>query len=116
MSDEFTVQCPKCGTRYNDLQEVCPYCGEPQPELTESGSVPHDLIVEQPPEQETISDPTVIPGAHEWVASQFVNEDADQSFFVDDDIFAIVGETDPVPEDIPTLRIDEESSWDAAPS
>ena len=31
MTEEFTIQCQSCGTFYNDLQEVCPYCGQPQP-------------------------------------------------------------------------------------
>ena len=31
MSDEFKIQCEVCGTLYNDLEEVCPYCGAPQP-------------------------------------------------------------------------------------
>ncbi len=38
MTDKFTIQCQSCGTLYNDLQDVCPYCGEPQP-----------LIGEEPP-------------------------------------------------------------------
>ncbi|HEX9923283.1 MAG TPA: hypothetical protein VGD99_11525 [Anaerolineae bacterium] len=29
--EEFKIQCEHCGTIYIDLEEVCPYCGQPQP-------------------------------------------------------------------------------------
>jgi tetratricopeptide (TPR) repeat protein len=32
MTEPYNIQCLSCGTFYNDLQEVCPYCGEPQPD------------------------------------------------------------------------------------
>ncbi len=31
MTEEFDIQCPSCGTLYSSLEEVCPYCGQPQP-------------------------------------------------------------------------------------
>ncbi len=33
MTEEFTIQCESCGTIYSHLEEVCPYCGQPQPGL-----------------------------------------------------------------------------------
>lgn len=46
MSDEFKIQCEACGTRYNDIEEVCPYCGTPQPtpELR-----PEEIYIEDEP-------------------------------------------------------------------
>jgi tetratricopeptide (TPR) repeat protein len=49
MSVEFNVQCQSCGTIYNDLQDVCPYCGEPQP--GPSSALPAEqVVVELPPQ------------------------------------------------------------------
>ncbi|MBE7556614.1 MAG: PD40 domain-containing protein [Anaerolineales bacterium] len=31
MTDEFDIQCESCGTIYSNLEDVCPYCGQPQP-------------------------------------------------------------------------------------
>ncbi|NJN97906.1 MAG: hypothetical protein HC875_29440 [Anaerolineales bacterium] len=31
MTEEFDIQCESCGTIYSHLEDVCPYCGEPQP-------------------------------------------------------------------------------------
>ena len=31
MTEESTIQCENCGTIYPDTDEVCPYCGAPQP-------------------------------------------------------------------------------------
>ena len=31
MPDESAIQCEVCGTLYSNTEEVCPYCGEPQP-------------------------------------------------------------------------------------
>ncbi len=35
MSEELTIQCERCGTIFSDLEEVCPYCGQPHPDLLE---------------------------------------------------------------------------------
>lgn len=40
MTDEFTIQCESCGTHYNELQDVCPYCGTPQPLPTQETALP----------------------------------------------------------------------------
>ncbi|MEW5960757.1 MAG: hypothetical protein AB1801_23780 [Chloroflexota bacterium] len=31
MTDPATIQCENCGTIFSDLEEVCPYCGQPRP-------------------------------------------------------------------------------------
>jgi hypothetical protein len=31
MTEEFDIQCESCGTIYSTLEDVCPYCGQPQP-------------------------------------------------------------------------------------
>lgn len=52
MASEFTVQCQSCGTIYNDLQDVCPYCGELQPDSSESAPpAAAQIVVELPPQQ-----------------------------------------------------------------
>jgi len=33
MTDNLTIQCDNCGTIFSDLEEVCPYCGQPRPAL-----------------------------------------------------------------------------------
>ena len=96
MSEEFTIQCQSCGTYYNDLQEVCPYCSEPQP----------DLIEEVPPEQADyqeqpvyepelpLDEPTAL---EEYAEEEQFSEDEQppiETPFVNDDIFSIAGERD----------------------
>jgi hypothetical protein len=39
MSDDLTIQCDNCGTIFSDLEEVCPYCGQPRPALEEIESL-----------------------------------------------------------------------------
>lgn len=91
MSDEFTIQCPKCGTLYNDLQDVCPYCGEPQP-TEETAFVPDDYFVE--PES---------PHAFADVPADDAYDDASAADpFSDDDIFAVDGGPYGQPADYPT--------------
>jgi hypothetical protein len=54
MSVEFTIQCLSCGTIYNDLQDLCPYCGTPQPDSTESSaSFSEQVFIEPLPQAET---------------------------------------------------------------
>jgi hypothetical protein len=31
MTEELDIQCPSCGTIYSNLEQLCPYCGQPQP-------------------------------------------------------------------------------------
>ena len=38
MTEEFDVRCENCDAVYSSLEEVCPYCGEPQPLLDEPDS------------------------------------------------------------------------------
>lgn len=33
MIELFEIQCPSCGTLYLSDEEVCPYCGQPQPDF-----------------------------------------------------------------------------------
>lgn len=86
MSEEFTIQCPRCGTLYNDLQDVCPYCGEPQPtELIVE--LPDDYYVDpQPPYQEAQTEPP----AGESLSGQGGLPPGHP--FADDDIFAVEGD------------------------
>lgn len=35
MTEEFDIQCESCGTIYSNLEDVCPYCGLPQPLFAE---------------------------------------------------------------------------------
>lgn len=43
MPDKFTVQCQSCGTLYHSSEDVCPYCGEPQP--LESGYDDDEMLL-----------------------------------------------------------------------
>lgn len=43
MSEEFLIQCPGCDTLYDDLQDACPYCGEPRPDLADDAFVDDSL-------------------------------------------------------------------------
>ena len=86
MSNEFTIQCPKCGTYYNDLQEVCPYCGEPQP--APAPELVQQILIEPPePEQATDSPPVITTDDLSDVPLR-----REDTLFADDDIFAVVGE------------------------
>jgi tetratricopeptide (TPR) repeat protein len=38
--EEFKIQCEQCGTIYIDLEEVCPYCGRPQPGGPDAAELP----------------------------------------------------------------------------
>ncbi len=80
MTDEFTIQCPECGTHYNDLQEVCPYCGAPQPAT--APETPQHILIEPP-------EPGFTPVAP---ALSDVPPRQEDHLFANDDIFAIVGE------------------------
>src|SRR3712207_5995060 len=59
MSAEFNVQCRSCGTIYNDLQDVCPYCGVPQPSTT-SALPAEQVIVELPPQAPPLVEETLV--------------------------------------------------------
>jgi tetratricopeptide (TPR) repeat protein len=48
MSETFMTQCHGCGALYNDLQDACPYCGEPQPDFVEDDPDPSQIYVEPP--------------------------------------------------------------------
>jgi Tol biopolymer transport system component len=122
MTEEFTIQCQSCGTFYNDLQEVCPYCGEPQPSPTEERRPPpEEYLAGYHPDEElsqypedplppetrpSLSDNIPLhedPYAGETVAEEYLLEDdyfvedeypPEENPFVEDDIFAVVGEDD----------------------
>lgn len=80
--DDFTIQCPECGTHYNDLQEVCPYCGAPQPAA--APETPQQIFIEPP-------EPNYTPAAPAPQLSDVPPRQEDH-LFADDDIFAVVGE------------------------
>jgi tetratricopeptide (TPR) repeat protein len=55
MTEEFTIQCEHCGTTYIDLEEVCPYCGQPHsssPGYNER--LPHQAAYAEPPPETTL--------------------------------------------------------------
>ncbi|MCB0154667.1 MAG: hypothetical protein KDF65_07710, partial [Anaerolineae bacterium] len=107
MSEEFKIQCEVCGTIYNDLEEVCPYCGTPQPEPTapseeiiiEEVQYPQDLYVEEEaPLDEPIPDDAFYPDEEEELPEpdDFDDDYLPEAPFVEDDIFAVAGETDEI--------------------
>ncbi len=107
MSDEFRIQCQSCGTLYNDLEEVCPYCGTPQPALD---TRPEEIYIEEPvlegydpsgemyPEDEGDDD---FLEDEEYLDDHYLDEEyedegepLEEDYFSDDDIFAVAGEDD----------------------
>ena len=42
MTEESTIQCDNCGTVFSVLEEVCPYCGQPQPAWLDEELPPQD--------------------------------------------------------------------------
>ena len=102
MTEEFTIQCQNCGTFYNDLQDVCPYCGQPQPDPI-ADTLPAPPIIEEPSPPEPVApylpDPQPIDEALADDAYLPAEEDLLPSpQFADDDIFAVAGEPEPVEE------------------
>ncbi len=95
MTDQFTIQCQSCGTLYNDLQDVCPYCGETQPIATEKTV---HLVDEYETDEAYLNQPDDLQqqSLHE---DEYFADDEELSTapapFADDDIFAIAGEDDP---------------------
>ena len=108
MTEEFTIQCQSCGTLYNDLQEVCPYCGEPQPSLSEDEYLINpkldddqaDAILDEvySPSFQHASPPVIYPGQMDegyLPQGEYLPEDeylSEEHLFVSDDIFAVAGE------------------------
>jgi len=99
MIDEFTIQCQSCGTYYNELQEVCPYCGQPQPAIEEShlpvdDGLPPAAIIDDEPEEYYLED-ELLPETHGLDESEiYLPEEelpAEEDPFVDDDIFVVAG-------------------------
>ncbi|MEM7346098.1 MAG: hypothetical protein AAF485_17810, partial [Chloroflexota bacterium] len=103
MNEEFTVQCENCGTLYSSLDDVCPYCGEPQPlAYDDEAELPPDyedeaLYLE---ESEAWDDPDGEFEEEAYLDDEAMDYDpeaypADEPLLdEDDDIFAIAGETD----------------------
>ena len=96
MSEEFSIQCPDCGTYYNDLQDVCPYCGEPQP-VEDSSLPPEAYYIEPASDEEAIAGDS--PEAYYQPGQELYPEDAylpQEEYpaepFFEDDIFAVAGE------------------------
>ncbi len=109
MTEEFTIQCQSCGTLYNDLQEICPYCGEPQPSLIEDEYLinpmldddQEDVLLDEAysPSFTHASPQAVYPAEDEVYlpAEEHLLEDTyppEADPFVGDDIFAVAGEDD----------------------
>ena len=100
MSEEFTIQCPGCGTYYNDLQEVCPYCGEAQP-VEETSLPPEDYYIDPVPD-ETPLEEYYEPGQEPYPDDAYLPEEEypAEPYFEDDDIFAVAGEASEAGEDV----------------
>ena len=75
MTEEFTIQCQSCGTIYNDLQDVCPYCGDPQLAPTQFVARSHR---DQDSEEVSIEDPDSEPYGYEAHAQP--NHTADEAY------------------------------------
>lgn len=107
MSEEFQIQCQTCGTLYNDLEEVCPYCGTPQ---SESEPLIEPVFIEEAPyleepyvEEETLAEES-LPDEEDAYYPDSVEEPFEEDYldeypapetsFADeeDDIFAVAGE------------------------
>jgi tetratricopeptide (TPR) repeat protein len=110
MTEEPTVQCENCGTLYNDLEEVCPYCGQSRPvpaddypgeddlaDLLPDETFPFEPDELLPAEDYTAGYPDDLPQEEEFSAPDeqaYLAEDdlgATDNPFPDDDIFAVAG-------------------------
>ncbi len=106
MAQEFTIQCPKCGTYYNDLQDVCPYCGEPQP-AAELAALPDEyLLAPEPPAN-------YLPAAEDAFYHTGFEDEGEP--FADDDIFAVAGDL-PEPGYPPPAYDSYDDSYDYPPA
>ena len=110
MSDEFKIQCEVCGTLYHDLEEVCPYCGTPQPpleppleEVTVEGPYPlGPVAATPPPEPDHLLEDELYPEEDQledtYPARHYPEQPTPNDLFADDDIFAVAGEDEIEPE------------------
>jgi tetratricopeptide (TPR) repeat protein len=112
MTEESTIQCDNCGTVFSVLEEVCPYCGQPQPAWLDEELPPQDsyddevddLLPEEylPPgsddipfDDEYAEFPEDVPLDEEYLPAtedEYMADDQlppDSEPFVDDDIFAV---------------------------
>ena len=100
MTDESTIQCENCGTIFSDLEEVCPYCGQPRPLLPEDefyyeddwGDLPPEAAEELPDNEDYADYPEDEPPGEEYLDEVHLPADSSSSLarpFEDDDIFAI---------------------------
>jgi tetratricopeptide (TPR) repeat protein len=108
MTEESTIQCESCGTIYSDLEEVCPYCGQPQPSLLDDPLYDDTYYDELPPEEQLYPDQDGVLFDEDNALDDF-DEPLDEAYlaarderlpadpFADDDIFAVVGEDDDGP-------------------
>lgn len=74
MTDESTIQCETCGTLYSDIEEVCPYCGEPQPSLHHEEYAEDEFMLE-PDEHEFVEDDYYLPTTDEPLPDEPLYED-----------------------------------------
>jgi len=79
MPEEFTIQCQSCGTFYDDVEEVCPYCGEPQP-LAEA-DYDDELILEES------VDRTVDLLAYDQISGQARQAGAEDEIWAEDHLY-----------------------------
>ena len=119
MTESYTIQCQSCGTVYNDLEEVCPYCGQPQSDLvaetpyaeeeyTQEHIYEDGLAIE---EQETVFLDEHV-GSYRVVQPQTEDEGYEEAYlleneatpaaepFEDDDIFAGAGQREYVEQQV----------------
>jgi tetratricopeptide (TPR) repeat protein len=97
MTEEFTIQCENCGTIYPDTDEVCPYCGAPQPLPPETYDHDELLPAEEGyagqddalPDEAYFPPPAPdMPLEEEYATDEYPADDP----LANDDIFAIVEE------------------------
>ena len=125
MTEESTIQCENCGTLYSDLEEVCPYCGQPRPVPADDYPGPGDDLADLLPD-ETLSEQDELlpaddfaagypddlefdaPDDQEYLPEEDLGPGADP--FPDDDIFAVAGPE--WPEDYPDYGEPPDDAYD----
>jgi len=99
MTNQATIQCENCGTIFSELEEVCPYCGQPRPawaddevlspyyqdewdeplsdeELSTEAEAP--FFTEEDadsPEDDYLADGYALPGDEEYPDESFIDEE-----------------------------------------
>jgi tetratricopeptide (TPR) repeat protein len=99
MTEQSTIQCENCGTIYPDTDEVCPYCGAPQPlpgpyydgpYYDDEGPLEEEFYAGQ---DDALPDEGYLPPTPDVSPTEeYADEYPVDGPYVEDDIFAIAGE------------------------